>query len=321
MSIYLSADIGGTKTLLQLSDDGGMALHLRSFPSAHYATLTDILDEFLRDTGNPAIAGACLAVAGPVSGRQVKFTNLPWEVDAGQLELRFGIGRIDLINDFHAVGLGIAALSPADLLTLQAGEEQAQGARLAVGAGTGLGVAFISWQGGGYTVHPSEGGHLDLAPQNDEQIDLLRYLQARHGHVSYERVVSGPGLVAIHDFLRDSGRATPSAALIAAMQRSDPAAALTLSDEPIAQRTVDMFISLYGAAVGNCALLTLPRGGIYLAGGIAAKIAARIQAGDFLQAFLAKGRYTELLRSLPLHIVMHPNIGLLGAENAARQQR
>jgi glucokinase len=321
MPSFLSADIGGTKTLLQLSDASGVSLRQQSFPSAHYASLTDILDTFLGDVGHPAIAGACLAVAGPVSGRRVKFTNLPWEVDAGQLEQHLGIARLELINDFHAVGLGIAALQPADLLTLQAGQPPAQGARLAVGAGTGLGVAFMSWQSDDYAVHPSEGGHLDLAPQDDDQIDLLRYLQARHGHVSYERAVSGPGLVAIHDFLRDSGRAAPSAALIAAMQDGDPAAALTGSDEPIARRAVDIFIALYGAAVGNYALLTLPRGGIYLAGGIAAKIAARMQAGDFLRAFLNKGRYTELLHTLPLHLVMHPNIGLLGAERAARQQK
>lgn len=318
MSLFLSADIGGTKTLLQLSDAAGVSLRQQSFPSARYATLTAILGEFLAGAGRPAIAAACLAVAGPVSGRCVKFTNLPWEVDAGELEVHFGIPRVELINDFEAVGLGIAALRPVDLLTLQSGQPQPQGVRLAVGAGTGLGVACLTWQGSGHAVHPSEGGHLDLAPQNELQIELLRYLQARHGHVSYERVVSGPGLVAIHDFLRDSRYATPSAQLAHAMQTSDPAAALTQSDEPIARQAVEIFIALYGAAVGNYALLTLPRGGIYLAGGIAAKIAQRMQQGDFLAAFLAKGRYTELLRSLPVHIVTHPNIGLLGAELAAR---
>lgn len=318
MKTFLSADIGGTKTLLQLSDERGVASRQQSFPSGNYTTLTEILDGFLRDAGNPLITAACLAVAGPVTGRRVRFTNLPWEVDAEQLEHHFGIARVELINDFQAVGLGIAALRANDLLTLQIGNEQAHGGRLAVGAGTGLGVAFLSWQNGGYAVHPSEGGHLDFAPQDELQIELLRYLQARHGHVSYERLVSGPGLVSIYEFLRDSGRATPSDTLIATMQTGDTAAALTQTDEPIARLAVDIFVTLYGAAVGNYALLTLPRGGIYLAGGIAAKIAQRMQAGDFLAAFLAKGRYTELLRSLPLHIVIHPNVGLLGAELASR---
>lgn len=317
MSTFLAADIGGTKTLLQLSDASGNTLRQQSFPSGKYAALPEILDEFLSGAGSPAIAAACLAVAGPVSGRRVKFTNLPWEVDADQLVQRCGIARIELINDFQAVGLGITALQACDLLTLQAGSEQAQGIRLAVGAGTGLGVAFLSWQNGGYAVHPSEGGHLDFAPQDELQIDLLRYLQARHGHVSFERLVSGPGLVAIYDFLRDSGRATPSDALVLAMHNGDAAAALTQTDEPIARWAVDIFVTLYGAAVGNYALFALPRGGIYLAGGIAAKIAERMQAGDFLTAFLAKGRYTELLRTLPLHIVTHPNVGLLGAMRSA----
>lgn len=314
---FLSADIGGTKTLLQLSDASGMALRQQSFPSGRYSTLTEVLDEFLRSADIPV--AACLAVAGPVDGRRVRFTNLPWEVDADQLAAHFGITRVELINDFEAVGLGIAALQPIDLLTLQVGSEQARGVRLAVGAGTGLGVAFLSWQNDGYTVHSSEGGHLDFAPQDETQVALLRYLQARHDHVSYERLVSGPGLVTIYEFLRDSGRAAPSSTLVAAMQSGDPAAALTQSDEPIARLAVDIFVTLYGAVVGNYALFALPRGGIYLAGGIAAKIAQRMQTGDFLTAFLAKGRYTELLRSLPLHIVTHPNVGLLGAERASRK--
>lgn len=319
MRVFLSADIGGTKTLLQLADADGVPLRQQTFPSARYATLTDILDSFLDAAGKPAIASACLAVAGPVSGRHVRFTNLPWEVDADQLEAHFGIPRVVLINDFEAVGLGIAALQPTDVLTLQSGQPHPQGVRLAVGAGTGLGVACLTWQGSRHAVHPSEGGHVDLAPQDDLQIDLLRYLQARHGHVSYERVVSGPGLVAIYEFLRDSGRAVPSVALVQAMQTADPAATLTQSDEPIARQAVDVFIALYGAAVGNYALLSLPRGGIYLAGGIAAKIAPRMQQGDFLASLQAKGRYAELLRSLPVHIVMHPNIGLLGAGLVARE--
>lgn len=312
MPTFLSADVGGTKTLLQLSDADGILLRQQSFPSAQYATLSDILDAFLRGAAAPA--AACLAVAGPVDGRHVRFTNLPWVVDADQLQARFGIARVELINDFKAVGLGIAALQAGDIVTLQAGIEQPRGARLAVGAGTGLGVAFLSWQGDRYGVHPSEGGHIDFAPADELQIELLRYLQARHGHVSWERLVSGPGIVAIHDFLRDSGRTDGAAA--------GDAALITLRAEAGdtgAAQALDLFVSLYGAYAGNAALLTLPRGGIYLAGGIAAKILSRMQNGGFLRNFLDKGRYAGMLATLPVHIVIHPNIGMLGATQEARR--
>jgi glucokinase len=261
-------------------------------------------------------------VAGPVFGRHAQLTNLPWNVDADALEARFAIPRVQLINDFEAVGHGIAALQAEDLITLQFGEAQAQGTRLVVGAGTGLGVAWLAWNGSGYAVHASEGGHMDFAPVNDTQYDLLRYLQQRHGHVSYERIVSGPGLVAIHEFLRDSGRAQPSPQLVAAMAAGDAAAAITqsaqLGGEPIASITLELFIHIYGAYIGNLALLMLPRGGIYVAGGIAAKIIMLLQHNDFVRSFRDKGRYAGLLETLPLHIVSNPQVGLLGASMLAQ---
>lgn len=324
MSYFLAGDIGGTKTLLQIGAADGTRAPLlqKSYASAGYAGLAEILDEFMREARVNDIASTCFALAGPVSGRRMKLTNLPWEVDADALAARFAIGRISLINDFESVGFGIAALQPADLLTLQAGEPQAQGVRVAVGAGTGLGVAWLSWQDGGYAVHPSEGGHMDFAPADAIQYELLRYLQQRHGHVSYERIVSGPGLVAIYEFLRDSGRAIPSPPLVAAMQKGDVAAAIAQfasHGEPAACMALELFISIYGAFTGNLALLALPRGGIYIAGGIAAKIAAQMQSGDFLRAFRDKGRFAELLETLPVHIVINPQIGLLGAGLYARR--
>jgi len=323
MNYFIAGDIGGTKTLLRIGAEEGVPLLQKSYPSADYAGLAEILDEFLCEAGAPEVEAACFALAGPVSGRQVRLTNLPWEVDGDALGARFAISRISLINDFEAVGHGIAALQPDDLLTLQAGEPQAQGTRVVVGAGTGLGVAWLSRMHGGYAVHPSEGGHIDFAPADTTQFALLQYLQQRHGHVSYERIVSGPGLVAIFEFLRDSGLDTPSAQLVAAMSEDDASAALTRfaqqGDETIAQSTLDLFVQVYGAFVGNLALLALPRGGIYVAGGIAAKIATTLQRGDFIRAFHAKGRYTSLLASLPLHIVTNPQVGLLGADRMARQ--
>ena len=325
MSYFLAGDIGGTKTLLQISaaDRAREPLLQKSYFNAGYTGLAEILDEFLREAGASDIAAACFALAGPVSGRRVKLTNLPWEVDTDALAARFAISGVSLINDFEAVGLGIAALQPADLLTLQAGEPQVQGGRVVVGAGTGLGVAWLSWQDDGYAIHPSEGGHMDFAPADAIQYELLQYLQQRHGHVSYERVVSGPGIVAIFEFLRDTGRGMPSAQLVAAMREEDAAAVITQfaqrGDEPTARMALDLFLGIYGAFVGNMALATLPRGGIYVAGGIAAKIAASIREGLFLRAFLDKGRFTGLLETLPLHIVTNPQIGLLGAGLAAQR--
>lgn len=325
MNYYLSGDIGGTKTLLQIGSAERVSVPLlqKSYASAAYGGLAGILDEFVAEAGGPQIAAACFALAGPVSGRLVRLTNLPWEVDADALASRFAIQRVTLVNDFEAVGMGISALQAGELLTLQAGMEQA-GNRLVLGAGTGLGVAWLTAAHGGYKVHPSEGGHMDFAPADDTQYALLRYLQQRHGHVSYERIVSGPGLVAIFEFFRDTGRELPTAKLLAAMAEDDAAAVLThfaqhQADEPIARSTLALFMAIYGAFAGNLALAALPRGGIYVAGGIAAKIATLLQRGDFLRAFLDKGRFSPLLQTMPVRIVLNEQVGLLGAAVRARK--
>ena len=324
MSYFLAGDIGGTKTLLQIgaADGAHELLPQKFYLNARYAGLAEILDEFLREAGAPSIAAACFALACPISGRRVTLTNLPWEVDADALAARFAIPRVSLINDFEAVGLGIAALRPADLLTLQPGEPQAQGVRMVAGAGTGLGVAWLSWQDGGYAVHPSEGGHMDFAPTDAIQCELLQYLQQRTGHVSYERIVSGSGIVAIMEFLRDTGRGVPSMQLVAAMGENAAAAITQFAqqgDEPIAHMALDLFLRVYGAFVGNVALATLPRGGVYVAGGIAEKISTAMRHGVFLRSFLDKGRYAGLLETLPLHIVANQRVGLLGAGLVAQR--
>ncbi len=325
MNYILSGDIGGTKTLLQIcaSDKSRAPILQKTYPSNQYPGLAEIVDEFLHQANITIIAAACFALAGPVLGRQVRLTNLPWSVDADAIASRFKIPRVSLINDFEAVGMAIEGLQPADMLTVQPGQKQEHGVRIAVGAGTGLGVAWLTWQNGGYQVHPSEGGHMDFAPSNAIEYELLCYLQKRHGHVSYERIVSGPGLVAIFEFLRDTDRAPASPQLLAAISDGDPAAVIAQfaqrGDEPIARMALDLFLCAYGAFVGNMTLAVLPRGGIYVAGGIAAKIAEQMQQGSFLPAFRSKGRYAEFLASLPLHIVTNPQVGLLGANLVACQ--
>ena len=325
IAYFLAGDIVGTKTLLQLSStsDGRTPLLKRSYASAAHAGLAEIIKVFLLEAGIHDIAAACFALAGPVNGRLVKLTNLPWEIDGDALAALFSIKHVALINDFEAVGHGIAALQSTDVLTLQSGTEQAEGVRLVVGAGTGLGVGWLSWSQGQYHVHPSEGGHMDFSPADDLQESLLRYLQHRYGHVSYERIVSGPGLVNIFEFIRDTGLATPTPQLIKEMKEGDAPAVITQfslqSDEQIAHMTVDLFLSVYGAFVGNMALASLPRGGIYVAGGIAGKMIKQIKRGEFLHAFLSKGRFRELLSMLPLHIVLDSGVGLIGANVCAQQ--
>lgn len=326
MKYILAGDIGGTKTLLSIRNaNGGVPLKEKQYTSAAYIGLAEMVVEFLSETGLRDISAACFALAGPVSGRKVELTNLPWMVDGDALATRLGIKHVVLMNDFEAVGQGVATLKAADLLTLQAGIEQVQGVRLVVGAGTGLGVGWMSWQGEGYNVHPSEGGHMDFAPTDDLQYLLLRYLQHRYGHVSYERIVSGPGLIAIFEFLRDTGQATPSALLIDAMLKADAAATLTqfalTGNEVIARMALDLFLAVYGAFVGNLALAALPRGGIYIAGGIAAKISAEMAKEVFINAFLSKGRFSELLATFPLHIVLNQHVGLMGAHFTAQHHR
>lgn len=325
MAYFLSGDIGGTKTLLQLcAAEAHAPLLQKSYASADYAELGDIVGEFLMEAGVRNIDAACFALAGPVSGGVVKLTNLPWAVDGNALAIRFGIKRLQLINDFEAVGHGIAALQSADLLSLQAGTEQPRGVRLVLGAGTGLGVAWLSPQLGEYHVHPSEGGHMDFAPVEEKQYLLLRYLQQRHGHVSYERIVSGPGLVAIYEFMRETGLASPSPQMLSALEEEEDAAAVITrfsrhGEEPIARMVVDLFLSVYGAFMGNMALASLPRGGIYVAGGIAAKMASQLQEGEFINAFLSKGRFGGLLAKLPVHVVLNRDVGLMGANLIAQR--
>lgn len=317
----LAGDIGGTKTLLRLAAlrDGGVdAVVQKSYASAEHADLAAIIDVFVHATGRAQnISAACFAVAGPVVERRARLTNLPWQVDADAIAARFGIANVDLINDFAAAGLGIAALDAGDLSTLQAGAAQENGTRAVVGAGTGLGVTWLTWGGNRYLAHASEGGHADFAPTDDLQQALLRFLQKRHGRVSYERVLSGPGLAAIFDFLRDGKNGT------AHVDTSDPDAPAAITElalrhgDRLASQALDLFVKVYGAFAGNLALLTVATGGVFIAGGIAPRIAARLAEGEFMRAFADKGRYRELLARVPVHVVMNAEVGLIGATHEA----
>ena len=320
----LAADVGGTNTKFAIArvEAGKLGgIDRKVFPSRGFDSLELAIEAFL---GEPEIAphaqdvtAACFAVAGPVEGGRARLTNLPWQIDENALAQHFGIPRVNVLNDFAAAALGIEALAPGDFLTLQQGTTAERAARVVVGAGTGLGVGLLTWSGDGYCVHPSEGGHADFAPIDDLQQELLTHLRAQFGHVSLERIVSGSGLVRILDFLSQRRSAGAGRALLEAMTRGDPAdaiarAALGHADD-LAVRALDIFVSAYGAFAGNMALIALARGGVYIAGGIAPKIAEKLQDGAFMRAFTAKGRFGALLQTIPVHVVLNEHVGLLGA--------
>ena len=325
----LIGDVGGTNALLELlvERDGVMCgVQELLLPSGAYASFELLLDDFFARTGVAAqsVTAACFSLAGPVEAGVCSMTNLAWRIDATALSARFRIPEVHLLNDFAAVGYGIARLAAHDLLSLQRGAAQPQGTRLVVGAGTGLGVCMLNWQGNAYAVHASEAGHADFAPLDATQDALLAALREPFGRMSYERIVSGPGLLRIFSFLQDHGGVMPTPALRQAMQQQDEAAAISgfamTRQDPLAVAALDLFVSVYGAFAGNLALATLARGGVYIAGGIARKIATRMNDGAFMRAFVEKGRFADLLRRYPVQLVTDPKVGLKGALNYLQRQ-
>jgi glucokinase len=308
----LAGDIGGTKVLLALVDERGNIIRERRFASADFSEFAPLLGEFLRDN-TASIDGGCLGVAGPVAddGRSARITNLPWTIDAATLERRFALapGRLKLVNDFAAAAMGVTVAAAGELVTLQAGEPQATGVKLVVGAGTGLGMATLLPEGDGYRVLPSEGGHVGFAPADETQAQVWAALLQEHGRVTAERVVSGPGLVGIHRILAAGPGAAAGAAAL------DPAAIVerALAGDAAARRSVDVFIAAYGAFAGDMALALMARGGVYLAGGIAARILPLLQSGPFIKAFNAKAEHALLAARMPVHVATDPRLGLRGA--------
>ena len=334
--LVLAADVGGTKCLLQLSEFGGdraqriLAGPCR-FASAEYESLEGVIEAFLQtyplSIGQRSSLTACLAVAGPVldGGRQARVTNLPWMLKANDITERFNILNTIIINDFEAMGYGVTCLQQRDSLRLQTGDQQVDGPRLVVGAGTGFGVGQLFFQNGAHRPMATEGGHIDFAPVDDEQVALLSFLKGRWRHVSVERLLSGQGLCNIHDFLVQRAPSDLHPTLAQALGEGDPAAAISAyagrNDAPTAQGAMRLFASIYGAVTGNLALLTLPRGGIFVTGGIAAKNLDHLRQNNrFLTAFLDKGRMRPLLETFPVTISLDQELGLKGAAYAAALQ-
>jgi glucokinase len=290
------------------------------FPSRQYRGLDEIVTKFVSD-GELHPNLACFGVAGPVRNGKVETSNLPWVVDSKRLASELRLPSAILINDLEANAWGIAALQPDDVVVLNQVKDAPVGNKAVIAAGTGLGEAGMYWDGSKHHVFASEGGHTDFAPRNELEVDLLNYLRARFGHVSYERIVSGPGLVNVFHFLRDTGRGAEPSWLTEQMASSDPAASISMAALAgkcgLCEHAVDLFVSLYGAEAGNLALKIMATGGVYVGGGIAPKMLPKLAGPLFMQSFTGKGRMQTLLESIPVKVIKNEKLALLGAARYA----
>src|SRR5712691_4494917 len=296
----IAGDIGGTKTLLRCMGSAGEIAVEKRFESGRYATFDDLLREFVPLCPGP-IAAACFAVAGPVLGGRAEVTNLKWLMEPPKLEKVFAIPHVALTNEIYAIALGVPFLGEADLLNLQKGARIRTAPIGILGAGTGLGEAMVAFHRDAWVVIPSEGGHADFAPQDEEQARLFEALHKKYGHVSWERVISGMGLENIYEFL--TGRKEDAARIAELANRGDDAGL----------RTFGIFVDIYGSEAGNMALRVLARGGVFLAGGVAAKNRGFFTDGRFITAFLRKGRFQVRLRDIPVDLIVNEHVGLIGA--------
>jgi glucokinase len=321
--MILAGDVGGTKVHLALFDfiEGKLKCTRDSkYPAKNYSGLEEIIKEF---QGEDRATAACFGVPGPVRDGRLRLTNLPWTIDSRELSADLRIEHVFLINDLEANGYGVAELAADQIHTLSEGDASQVGNRALVAAGTGLGEAMLIWNGRTHVPYPSEGGHSDFAPRNEDEIDLLRFLRQKYnGRISTERVVSGMGLSGIYEFLREvRGMEEPAwlAERIAAVD--DPNSVITemalAAKSEICVKALDMFVSAYGAEAGNLALKLLSVGGVYVGGGIAPRILEKLKDGTFMKAFTDKGRLSQLLINMPVRIILESRAALMGAAACA----
>jgi glucokinase len=318
--MLIAGDIGGTKTLLALYVPEAGArrpIAQAEFHSADYQSLDDVVRAFVAQTKIP-VEAACFDVAGPVIGGRARLTNLPWVLDEAAMQQTLGLKRVMLLNDLKAVAYAVPHLLAGDVHTINEGRADPQGAMAVIAPGTGLGEAFLIWDGAKYIACSSEGGHGDFGPSDITQGALWRYLSDRYGHVGYERVCSGSGLPNIYEFLRDTGHAPEppafAAKLAAAADRTPIIMQAALQNPPdaLCAGTLDLFVSILGAEAGNLALKVLATGGLYLGGGIPPRILANLNDGRFMRAFVNKGRFADLLAKIPVKVIT-TQAALLGA--------
>lgn len=319
LDTLLAGDIGATKAHLALYQYvGGKRRLVRNarLEVGKFAALEEVIRQFL---GSDSVSMACLGVPGPVIDGRAQMANLPWQIDSQKLSANLNIPQVWLINDLDATSRAIAELSADQVLMLNKGNLHKGGARALIAAGTGLGESFLTWDGETYASHPSEGGHADFAPRNEDEIDLLRYLMRKYrGRVSIERVVSGLGMLNIYEFLRDAHGMEEPAWLAEELSAADDvnviiSANALAAKNALCEKTLDMFVSAYGAEAGNFGLSTFSSGGLYIGGGIAPRIVDKLTDGTFLRALTDKGRLSRILLEMPVLVILSDNAGLAGA--------
>jgi glucokinase len=321
--MILAGDIGATNSRLAFFSERGGRLEPvveATYPSGDYANLEAIIKNFVSTHDQP-IDVACFGVAGPVRHGRSDTTNLPWDVDAQELAAALRLRTVGLLNDLEAHAYGVAMLSPEDVVALNPGAPDASGNAAVIAAGTGLGEACLYWDGKQHHPFAGEGGHTSFAPSDSLEIELLKFLRREFGHVSWERVVSGPGLHNIYRFLRDTGRGEEPDWLRREMERHDPSVVISQAalagTSALCQQALDLFVTLYGAEAGNLALKLMATGGVYVGGGIAPKILQKLSNSTFMTAFAAKGRLEPLLWQIPVQIILNDKVALLGAARVA----
>jgi glucokinase len=293
-----------------------------SFPSARFGSLEAILAEFVASHRPESLTAACFGVAGPVMAGRVETPNLAWIVSADALARTLGVEHVGLINDLEATAYGVEVLDPSKVYTLNEGTGGQQGHRALIAAGTGLGMAGIFWDGRHYHPMPSEGGHIDFAPRNQQEFELLQYMREKiGGRVSYERVLSGPGLFNVYSFLKDRNYYEEPAWLAEAIKSGDPSAAVSMAGLAgscdIAVKALDMFVEIYGSMAGNLALVLKAVGGLYVGGGIAPKIIEKLKDGTFMRNYSDKGRMSSLVESIPVRVILDDKTALYGAASCS----
>ena len=316
--MILAGDVGGTKVHLAFYDfiDGKLQyVRDERYAAKEYSGLEEIVREFL---GANRVNAACFGVPGPVRNGRLRLTNLPWTLDSRDLAESLSIDHVFLINDLEANGYGVSELAADQIFTLSEGDTSQVGNRALIAAGTGLGECFLVWNGRSHTPYPSEGGHVDFAPRNEDEIDLLRFLKQKYnGRISFERVVSGQGLSNIYEFLREVRGIDEPAALAERIAHEDPNAVITemamAARSELCEKALDMFVSAYGAETANLALKVLSVGGVYVGGGIAPRIFEKLKDGTFMKAFTDKGRMSQLLINMPVRVILESRAALLGA--------
>jgi len=321
---YLAGDIGGTKTHLSIAveENGKLtAVKEQKFPSQKYPNLRTIVEEFLKGSDHK-ISKACFGIAGPVKKGKSQATNLPWLLDCVVLEKELQIERVSLINDLEANAYGLKMLNKDEIYILNEGDPSAEGNQAMVSPGTGLGEAGLFFDGRKHTPFACEGGHVDFAPRDELEDELLRYLRKKFGHVSYERILSGPGLYNLYQFVVETKKERESPELLEEIQSGDSPRLISEKGESgeskACVRTLELFVSIYGAEAGNTALKMLALGGVFLGGGITPKILGAIKRGGFLSSFIGKGRFSSLLSAIPIRVVLNDETALLGSTYYAK---